>query len=101
MPLKINLLRVGIGLAVLIKEIEHKTGIHTLCSEYFFGVLGFLILSATEFGRETFREYRSAKEHIETFGSTAGLSDDYFPPPYCTQVGRDLAARESGLELIL
>ena len=91
----------GIGLACLMKYIEHETGTQLPVVDDLLLYSSSTILGATMFGTETYKAYRRMRDHIEEHGTVDTRFKDRFSSMYCTQTGIKMAAEEAELEKLI
>ena len=91
----------GVGIAYLMKYIEHETGIQLPVVDDLLLYTSSFILGTTMLGAGTYKAYRRMRNHIEEHGTIDGRFKDRFSSMYCTQTGIKMAAEEAGLENLI
>lgn len=89
------------GFGLTISGLYHRNAGHIIAAGTSSGI-GISLLSATVFGRATYRSYNEMRDLIGQHGGIKdSLIDAYVRAPYCKKTGMRLAAKESGLEQVL
>ncbi len=90
----------GMGLAYLMKYIEHATGTQIPADDLLL-YSSFPIFGVTKCGIGTYKAYTRTKKHIAEHGTIDSRFKDKFSPVYCNQIGIKMAAEEAGLENLI